>query len=1023
MKTYQKVICYIGIVILIGLLLIWLLLPKKETLNVESYNKVHAKLMKIIKNIPRKNRINLPVFYINLNKDIDRNYNIQEQFKKYNIKPIRVSAIYGKLSASTKQGEIYGNKFTNTYNLTHAEIGCTLSHLITIKKAYDEDYHIAIIFEDDISLDLMPLWDTNLNVLLSDINADIIQLSNSSCEFDTAKSSDKHNLNCYGTFAYAIKRNGMKNILDNFYRNGVYTLQPPQNETYNEYDGRADILLYKYAGISKMIVQPLFFTVNNQSTIHTTNWNDILALNHSIESIKYYINKYSINEVSPKMFVPIKEKPVIWQVWPGDDEIPPYMQLCHETVKKFNSSFFTVILVRPTTLRKYVKKLHPSYEYMSYVHKADYLRCVLLHEYGGIYLDMDTICFKSLENYFKKIAENDVVGYDGSRWGELWGVSAMGPYRPHSVFTTMWKNALFKKLDSNFSQLKEYRSNNKSLKKDSLPWSSILRDIVLPLSHELKNKIHYSIDFSDWQSVSDKDILTDIPIPEISSGILILNNALYPEKIKTYSIAEIQSNNNILLFKLLNKALKTKINTIPSILPGIQKIIYINLEHRTDRKKRLLDEFKKIGIHPNQLYHLKAVYTPENGAVGCFKSHIKALQVATDKYKGQNVLICEDDIVFRVNKETLYQWLYNFFNDPIYKIKYNVLMLAHNTQKSEPTYKNNVIRLLESQTSSAYVGNTSYLKKILKLFELSFDIYKNSNNKWLPEYCNDQCWKVLQKHDNWYGFKYAPIIQGKSYSDIEKKVVSYEAYTPYNKNYNSKYYSNSNDCFINLFTFPLIQKLINNPLDIDKNFYYTQCLYNLPINLMFADFLYKKGNNYCFIGRDCYFLYNIYNKLYPNNKSVYFYGSGMAMRKASQSYIEYTRYYIVNNYTWVDLGGTNNTYSKFMNNNFGYIPPKILLVAYEGKIATDNLLYLYTIDDVNCQIEEFNRSPETTIKDVINGKPVYSKMENTENDHIDMFKEDCVACYNHILTAMSQDYIEIEYNYNIMKKLLQNLHM
>ena len=35
--------------------------------------------------------------------------------------------------------------------------------------------------------------------------------------------------------------------------------------------------------------------------------------------------------------------------------------------------------------------LHPAYNYLSSVHKADYLRCYLMHHHGGAYSDIKVI--------------------------------------------------------------------------------------------------------------------------------------------------------------------------------------------------------------------------------------------------------------------------------------------------------------------------------------------------------------------------------------------------------------------------------------------------------------------------------------------------------------------------------------------------------------------------------------------------------------------------------------------------------
>ena len=58
---------------------------------------------------------------------------------------------------------------------------------------------------------------------------------------------------------------------------------------------------------------------------------------------------------------------------------------------------FQVHLVRSGDVERLLcGEAHPAYESLSLVHRADYLRCELLHRYGGLYCDVDTICVSDL---------------------------------------------------------------------------------------------------------------------------------------------------------------------------------------------------------------------------------------------------------------------------------------------------------------------------------------------------------------------------------------------------------------------------------------------------------------------------------------------------------------------------------------------------------------------------------------------------------------------------------------------------
>merc|ERR1712196_362609 len=155
---------------------------------------------------------------------------------------------------------------------------------------------------------------------------------------------------------------------------------------------------------------------------------------------------------------------------------------------------------------------------------ADYLRCCLLHYYGGIYLDTDTICLRSLVDLFEILqGDYDAVGYDGARWGELIGISDMGPFRPATPLTEAWFNALHRKMHLSLYALQS---------KMHYPfyWQEILRDIFVPVSVMHERRISTALQAHSpeqrilWSVLNCEDLLG----AELDrSHILILNNSKY----------------------------------------------------------------------------------------------------------------------------------------------------------------------------------------------------------------------------------------------------------------------------------------------------------------------------------------------------------------------------------------------------------------------------------------------------------------------------------------------------------------
>lgn len=710
------------------------------------------------------NRINLPVLYINMDVNTDRRENMEHQLNQYNIRHIRIPGVVGNNITNMKEGEIDGIRFINLFDdkvnkkFTKPEIGCTLSHIKAIKYAYDNNMGTVCIAEDDISFKLMPFWDQNIQDLLDRApkDWDIIQLYTNTCKIKDEFVHFNDNM-CYGTVFYVINKKGQEQIM-NLFKDGILRFVQHSDD---DHIG-SDFFIYRNVENAYAYQVPLFFTNNGyknlNSTIHPEH--NINHMSRSNEIIKHYLNK--TNDMKK-----INGKYVIWACWTGKNKIPDYLKLCHDTVKKYNDPFYNVILITPDNIDQYVTKFHPAYEYLSYVHKADYLRCELLHTYGGIYIDMDTICFRDLRNIFDYSYNNSVIGYDGSRWKEIWGMSVMGPIKPGTIYTFKWYNKLHQVLDNRLSDLKKFRQENPNeLNKDCLNWTEILREIVLPISIELKNQINYHLIIDDWFFVNEDKILSkdDIDSSKIQN-ILVLNNASYPDTIRNATTQEIKNNkDNILLFKLLNYSLSKE---IIMAMPYIDKIFYINLDKRKDRNEQVSSELTKY-FNSKAIKRFSAI-EDSNGAVGCLKSHIMMLEDAKKNiYDGENVMFCEDDIIFTENPKP---YIEHFFNNPILK-DWNVLMLAHNTSKSKETSDSKIIKILSSQTTACFIVKYSYISTLLNVYKQALDKYLQTG-KWKDDYCTDRAWKKLQGPGEWFTFKDRICKQREGYSDIEKRNTDY----------------------------------------------------------------------------------------------------------------------------------------------------------------------------------------------------------------------------------------------------------
>lgn len=99
----------------------------------------------------------------------------------------------------------------------------------------------------------------------------------------------------------------------------------------------------------------------------------------------------------------------IWMYWEDRNrDKPAYYDLCQETVLRHNDN---VRIIGPADLPELIGELPPILDKAYITHKIDWIRKKLLFEQGGVYLDSDFICFKSLAPFQEMSPYFDYVGY------------------------------------------------------------------------------------------------------------------------------------------------------------------------------------------------------------------------------------------------------------------------------------------------------------------------------------------------------------------------------------------------------------------------------------------------------------------------------------------------------------------------------------------------------------------------------------------------------------------------------------
>jgi len=198
---------------------------------------------------------------------------------------------------------------------------------------------------------------------------------------------------------------------------------------------------------------------------------------------------------------------------------------------------------------------------------------------------------------------------------------------------------------------------------------------------------------------------------------------------------------------------------------NIDKIFYINLDKRTDRKEEIEKELNNFGL-PFERF---SAITHENSAVGCSYSHLEILKTARDKgYK--NILILEDDFTFLIDKTEFEYYLDKLFNN---FNNFNVCFLSYSCNNFEEIADHPYIkRVQDSLTSSGYIINEKYYSTLINLLEVVTPLFVETNRHW--EYAIDAAWKTLQKTDMWICFDKRIGKQRPGFSDITNSYVNYE---------------------------------------------------------------------------------------------------------------------------------------------------------------------------------------------------------------------------------------------------------
>jgi len=214
----------------------------------------------------------------------------------------------------------------------------------------------------------------------------------------------------------------------------------------------------------------------------------------------------------------------VFSFWTGDNALTPNRERSLARLREVLG--LRHVLVTAYDLDEWVLEahpLHPAYEYLSLVHRSDYLRAYFAHHYGGGYVDLKAPTMPWV-TAFERIARDDEAWFASDRLHSVAWVAQLGgslgrdlrrhyhlvaantafAARPHSPFTAEWLHEVEARLDQG---LEAVRRSPGGIRGEGpgypFAWNELLNDI----HHPLCLKYHAHIRYDDAYLLSREEYL------------------------------------------------------------------------------------------------------------------------------------------------------------------------------------------------------------------------------------------------------------------------------------------------------------------------------------------------------------------------------------------------------------------------------------------------------------------------------------------------------------------------------------
>jgi len=143
----------------------------------------------------------------------------------------------------------------------------------------------------------------------------------------------------------------------------------------------------------------------------------------------------------------------IWLYWDNypNKDTPPYIKLCWQTIRTHCGADFKVVLINSNNVRDYLPNIRDDFFSMPQINnKSNYLRYKLLAEYGGVWLDSDTILLRSILPLLDLLTGDiDLIATASPEYGYGEPESGLIISKPNGVVITRAIKIFESKMDAN----------------------------------------------------------------------------------------------------------------------------------------------------------------------------------------------------------------------------------------------------------------------------------------------------------------------------------------------------------------------------------------------------------------------------------------------------------------------------------------------------------------------------------------------------------------------------------------------